>query len=508
MIQLIQKGGMFCMQFQAQQKVQDKAQSVAFQRGRKKIKDRLLKLMMKQNAFRQNLANKYNGKNVSKDQEVGDIDENRTSNVYQKSFKTKIDKEKNVSLSASNQHNKKANKYEKYISTLKTTKTMENFKHKQSRELPHSKTSNYTVKKATYLNNSNQASIDDTILKAYQAYMKANRDAKSAFSKTENPIRRRKSSKIKNATLPYGFRTGDMYKDLFEKINNEMKYAQEDSNRSRTLYTNRMVKEYYSNDGFVPSNKIFDTLFRPALQEKSTNKKMQAEVTQRLLKHTDKVREKNKIREINLEMEGTATIQASQKEGTMAVPLSAKLPELEAGDDYKMYEQQMKLEIIRKAKMYDMVVEEMKKEREHLKQAKPCKGSERIVSKKTRKGSVHDRLYDQGKRKMSRDVREDVESYSKDEYPFRPILNKMAKDLVRPGRIEDRLLDDAKKRIQTLNNKDFERMKTIKKESNPKQGSKSGDLVFKRFSKEYEDALFELGKDKGDSFNYNNLCKF
>ena len=49
-------------------------------------------------------------------------------------------------------------------------------------------------------------------------------------------------------------------------------------------------------------------------------------------------------------------------------------------EDYKMYENQIKWEIRRKTRMYDKAIEEKKKEKEIMTQAKPCPGSQRIVN--------------------------------------------------------------------------------------------------------------------------------
>ena len=58
-------------------------------------------------------------------------------------------------------------------------------------------------------------------------------------------------------------------------------------------------------------------------------------------------------------------------------------------------------------------------------------------------GSVHNRLYDHGKKHQSR---ERVANMPKEDCTFQPALNKNTKNFVRIGKIEDRLMQDAKKR--------------------------------------------------------------
>lgn len=155
--------------------------------------------------------------------------------------------------------------------------------------------------------------------------------------------------------------------------------------------------------------------------------------------------------------------------------------------------------------MYDMAIKEYMSQTQELKQAKACKGTQKILGSKSRQGSIHERLYDHGARKKSKDARDDYDANKLEGLTFVPKINKMAKNMARSGKIEDRLLADAKKRIVHKKSQHFERLKTLKKEAEYKKGNKSTDMVFKKFVAEYEKALTEMCKAKADPFSPDEL---
>lgn len=375
-----------------------------------------------------------------------------------------------------------------------------------------SKGTGHTVRKQVNLHKSNESTVDDIIVQAYKSYMKDASVQSSMFDPLakKGPLSR-KPSRVSNKTLPYGFRTKDAFKDLHEKLSQKQAHAQStydvEKSRSQTLYTQRINKEYYT--GTNPKGEqILDTLFRPVLQERSANKQEQRDLTDRLMQHKDKIREKKLIRKIDNDIKIDHTMIPVQQLDSFKK--SATTPEVSSratGDYYKMYDHQMKLETQRKVKMYDMAVKEYMDQQKTLTQARPCRGSERILGSKSRQGSIHDRLYENGVRRKSVEPRERVKNYEEPVYSFNPKINNTAKKMVRTGKIEDRLMNDAKKRIHKKETRTSEMVKTLKKGSQYKKLGKSSDMILKKFTKEYQSSLFEMNKDKEESFGFQELCE-
>ena len=168
------------------------------------------------------------------------------------------------------------------------------------------------------------------------------------------------------------------------------------------------------------------------------DKKSQQALTERLLQHKDKVREKNRLNQIQQEIKDTSETQPKEEVHKVAV---VKLPE-----DYNMYDHQMKLEIKRKAKQYDKFIEETNKEKKVMSQAKAWPGSQKLIKNSNRVGNVHDNLYEKGSKKMQ--LRKGV-SQNKDnqdelgkesdytECTFQPKISKKSKQIMAEGKVED-----------------------------------------------------------------------
>lgn len=185
--------------------------------------------------------------------------------------------------------------------------------------------------------------IDDSLLKrAYESHLKDAKTPSTMFQDSKKGFSTRKRSNVKNKSVPYGFRTSDMYNSIKENLE-KVQTKESDQSRAQTLYTDRLQKEYYSNDGYVPTSKIYDSLFRPALNDKPTNKLAQQELTDRLMNHTDKIRFKNKLNEISQDMK----VRDSMKPESESQGKSRKAKN-NLSADYKMYEHQMQMELKRK----------------------------------------------------------------------------------------------------------------------------------------------------------------
>lgn len=100
--------------------------------------------------------------------------------------------------------------------------------------------------------------------------------------------------------------------------------------------------------------------------------------------------------------------------------------------------------------MYDKALEEMKKEMEVMAQAKPCPGSERLANKMRRKGSVHHTLYKNAAQKLNKKRNERLDEVynhktAQNSYcTFQPQINKRSQKVSAVGKVEDRLVQDAK----------------------------------------------------------------
>ncbi|CAI2386789.1 unnamed protein product [Moneuplotes crassus] len=165
-----------------------------------------------------------------------------------------------------------------------------------------------------------------------------------------------------------------------------------------------------------------------------------------------------------------------------------------------MYETQKEKDIKKQAKMIEIVLTQNRKEIAELKQAQPCENSRKIVKHCRRKGSVHNRLF------MLSQTSRRGEISAGDE----PSKSFIEPKIIREKNsilVTDRLMNDAKKRQR--NRKSFKKEITsvLKKDSKPSKATKSQGYAFKKFLKEYQDVLIELGKEKNDDFSFGQLCQ-
>jgi len=94
-------------------------------------------------------------------------------------------------------------------------------------------------------------------------------------------------------------------------------------------------------------------------------------------------------------------------------------------------------------------LKKINKELSALKQAKPCAKSEYIVKKKKRKGQVHNRLYSMGRKDKILDHFEESKRLTSEvQFPFQPNMHSKTKIRAEKERVIERLMKDAKKRIQ------------------------------------------------------------
>ena len=154
------------------------------------------------------------------------------------------------------------------------------------------------------------------------------------------------------------------------------------------------------------------------------------------------------------------------------------------------------------------------KEKEIMNQAKPCPGSQRIANYMQRTENIHNNLYEMGtqqKFNKNRKINADSEERKGEKsllnkfWTFQPKISKMSKKIIANGKIEDRLLQDARKRISEKMAREEAKIRDIKSLSNPKHGAKTQNYAYKIFMKEYDEALLCMGKDKGDAFSFNEL---
>lgn len=253
-------------------------------------------------------------------------------------------------------------------------------------------------------------------------------------------------------------------------------------------------------------------MFRPTILEPSTNVRAQVNLTERLLKHTDKVREKKKIKKIDIELE----------EQKKAIPEPAPKPIFKSrfvGHDYRMYDYQMKMEQQRKAKVVEMVLEENRKEREVLTNPSINHRSQKLASKRPMKGKVYDRLFEESKDKQARKFKHGFSNYSRDgmlsengtfsdlkQCTFQPDIGSTKNRPAPQGRVEERLLNDAKKRLMKKVTMVAEASKTFKKQAKQPKSVKTQEYAFKKFTKEYEESLIDMSKEKGSIFSFEELC--
>ena len=58
---------------------------------------------------------------------------------------------------------------------------------------------------------------------------------------------------------------------------------------SVSKYTQNLQREYYASKGVIPTNTIFDVMFRPPASERRSSYSAQRNLTDRLLKHKENV---------------------------------------------------------------------------------------------------------------------------------------------------------------------------------------------------------------------------
>jgi hypothetical protein len=271
------------------------------------------------------------------------------------------------------------------------------------------------------------------------------------------------------------------------------------------IILNKLQKECESNQNpVIPTYKIYDVFFDTSQDNRKLSKKSQNQLTERLLKHKEKVREKKKIIKLDQELKD---LNQTKPEYPMHEPLKgdkkiAKSPS-ESVQSYNMYEHQMEMEFKRKLKMYELAEELHAKE---VKYSPP-----KYVRKNHR--TIHKRLYEDSKKR--KENLKEIQAIEASKSPkltendssakFVPSINKVSKKIIRDGKICDRLMDDAKKRRKNKKIKQKLQYKEIKTKANPKSHSKSSKYIFKKFCKEYSDVLYKIKKAKGDMVTIQEL---
>jgi len=283
------------------------------------------------------------------------------------------------------------------------------------------------------------------------------------------------------------------------------------------VYTRVLQQEYYTNQGVIPTAKIFDALFSKVQEVKKRDRSSQVAHSDRLMQHVEKVRQKNKINQLGQDMENEKE-KAKQVESLSTTQNKMSRPNQSLPPNYKMYDHQMKCEMQRKARMIEAVIEQNQNERKQLTQAKASQNSKKMMKNKAAsRGNVHTRLYKESKQKPVKSLRKLPQNGSSDsrvkasetfdECTFHPNVNsKYRKNLPSSEKFDERLMRDATKRRQNHDKIKNERMKIIKLNSKPKHSSKSNEYAFKKFVKEYESTLSGIDKEKDEKFNFDELC--
>ena len=122
---------------------------------------------------------------------------------------------------------------------------------------------------------------------------------------------------------------------------------------------------------------------------------------------------------------------------------------------------------------------------------------------------MHNRLYSMRKGKKTKNtdkVEESEVSISEAEYPFQPNMHSKKKFMGPKGRVTDRLMEDAKRRIKKREALKLNISKSLKKNSIPTQTKKTLDYAFKRFTKEYEEVQVDMNKQRVDFYNFQDMC--
>jgi hypothetical protein len=168
-----------------------------------------------------------------------------------------------------------------------------------------------------------------------------------------------------------------------------------------------------------------------------------------------------------------------------------------------------------KARVVERVIFEHKKQKLEMKQAKASKKSSEIMKNKGNRGKVHQRLYkDRPQRAGKEEILEEndlskakeSQSQTFDECTFKPnVRSRFMPQIVSKEKVDRRLVRDAEKRKQKLEAMKQEHIKNIKMTAKPKNSEKSQEYVFKRFSKEYDETLADMGKQRKDKFKFQEL---
>jgi hypothetical protein len=355
----------------------------------------------------------------------------------------------------------------------------------------------------THVQKKSDYRLNDEAFDEYHKFMQRNIKKKRSISSSSQTSHRRRNDVI-DKSKPYGFRTSETNKILANR-NPTMSVTSHG-----TKYTKNMQKVYRTNNGNIRS-KIFDEMFKPTILEPSTDARTQQEMTQRLLKHTDKIRQKTKLKKLSIEME----------EQKKAIPERAPKPIYKStvvGHDYRMYDYQMKMEMQRKTRVIELVLLDNRKERLESKHSVTNPRSKLLASKKQRKGKVYDRLFEESKEKQLRRFKSGLKNDSKDhmesdsstfsdlkQCTFQPNVDSNFKRVTPKGKVEERLINDAKKRMIKKISLVAEASK-IKTQTKLPKSAKTQEYAFKKFLREYEEALIDMNKEKGNIFSFEELC--
>ncbi|CAI2375114.1 unnamed protein product [Moneuplotes crassus] len=294
-----------------------------------------------------------------------------------------------------------------------------------------------------------------------------------------------------------------------------------DSSHQR-LKSNLMnsLQEYIS-----APDKGFSSLIENGTQRqnrKFQSKKDQDLVTERLLKHKERIENKKKILETTQLCERTARQNLSSK-----ISHKPQKSYTSRSNFNNFYRDQVNREMLRKLKLASKAEEKRRRELSFNKRPNISSKSRKISSSMGRKGNVHERLHQtsfernesRGHHAMNsfnsrfssevplthRKGKQRFHSDEREGCTFQPQISKRTKRIRNSQSFGDRLLQDA---YQRKDRKDFTRKQEIhkiKENQMLKHSSKSSQLAYKRFSKDFRKVIREKERIK-HKMNFLDLC--
>ncbi|CAI2366325.1 unnamed protein product [Moneuplotes crassus] len=255
---------------------------------------------------------------------------------------------------------------------------------------------------------------------------------------------------------------------------------------------------------------------------KFQSKRDQDLVIERLLKQKEKIENNKKLLETTYRCEQAAKDNIESKVSHNVQQKPRSRPNFE-----NFYKDQVNRELERKIRLATQAEHRRKRELSYNKKPSLSSKTRKLASSMERKGSIHDRLHQTSYRRIeekghnavnsfmskfslevplsSRKANKRFHSAGREDCTFHPKISERTKNIQYSQSFGDRLFSDATQRRDRREISRLQEVNKIKESKVVKNSSKSSQLAYKKFSRDFRNALKNNRRVK-DKLNFLDLC--